>query len=225
MALFDRETQMAAPVVRWLREQGGSCVAHEVRGSVGVADLVAGVGPRRRLQNRRRQARPVTVSLQLQLLEFCATTRTENELRQWSPTPMSDLRRSAIQPLVEAEMLAEREPGLWRSRRRPVDPFDVLIAVELKLAGVARGVAQAFSYRSFAEASYLALPGTRVNPKAMDDARRHGIGLLAVYPDRVDDVVEPAGDPTALAWRRRIASERVLEASLDRTRLAGTGPR
>lgn len=225
MALFDRETQMAAPVVRWLRDQGGSCVGHEVRASVGVADLVAGVGPIRRLQNRRRQARPVTVSLQLQLLEFCATTRTEDELREWAPTGMSELRRSAILPLVQAEMLSEREPGRWRSRRRPSDPFDVLIAVELKLADVNRGVAQAFSYRSFAEASYLALPGPRVNAGAMENARRHGIGLLAVFPGRVDAIVEPATDPTALAWRRRMAAERVLEASLDRSRLAGTGPR
>ena len=225
MALFDRETQMATPVVRWLREQGGSCVAHEVRASVGVADLVAGVGPRQRLQNRRRQARPVTMSLQLQLLDFCSTTRTEDELREWSPTGMSELRRSAIQPLMDAEMLSEREPGRWRSRRRPSDPFDVLIAVELKLADATRGVAQAYSYRSFAEMSYLALPGTRVSSRVMDDARRHGIGLLAVYPNRVDGVVDPAGAPTALAWRRRMAAELVLEASLDRTRLAGTSPR
>jgi hypothetical protein len=138
---------------------------------------------------------------------------------------MSELRRSAIKPLVDAEMLSEREPGRWRSRSQPADPFDVLIAVELKLSDATRGVAQAYSYRSFAEASYLALPGSRINSRAMDDARRHGIGLLAVYPNRVDGVVEPAEAPTALAWRRRMAAERVLEASLDRSRLAGSGPR
>jgi hypothetical protein len=164
------------------------------------------------------------VSLQLELLEFCATTRTEDELREWARTGMSDLRRSAILPQVDAELLAEPGPGRWRTRRRPADPFDVLIAVELKLADVNRGLAQAFSYRSFAEAAYLALPATRVNAKAMGDARRHGVGLLAVYPNGADAIVEP-DTPTALAWRRRMAAERVLEASLDRTRLAGTAPR
>lgn len=216
---------MAHPVVRWLRDRGGSCVAHEVRASVGVADLVAGVGPVRRLQNRRRQAPPVTVSLQLQLLEFCATTRTEDELRHWAPRGMSDLRRSAIQPLVAAQMLVERSPGRWRARRRPADPFDVLIAVELKLSDVTRGIGQAFSYRAFAEASYLALPAPRVGASAMETARRHGVGLLAVFPNRVDEVVEPEAGHTAFAWRRRIAAERVLEASTDSSRLAGSAPR
>ena len=225
MALFDRETQMAGPVVRWLHEKGSSCVGHEVRASVGVADLVAGVGTRRRLQNRRRQAPPVTASLQLQLLEFCSKTRTEDELRQWAPRGMSDLRRSAIQPLVAAEMLAERSPGRWRARRQPADPFDVLIAVELKLSDVSRGIGQAYSYRAFAESSYLALPGSRVNASAMKMARHHGVGLLAVFTHRVAEIVEPAADPTALAWRRRMAAERVLEASTDRSRVAGSAPR
>lgn len=219
--LFTRETEMAEPVAAWLREQGSSCVAHEVRASIGVADLVAGVGSRRRLLNRRRQAPPITVSIQLQLLEFCSSTRTEDELREWSPRRMSDLRRDAIDPLVDASLLEERGSGRWRSKRRPVDPFDVLIAVELKLSDVARGISQAFSYRAFAESSYLALPGPRVTAHAMGLARRHGVGLLAVLSTGVDEVIEPADDAST-AWRRRIASERVLEAKADPTRLAGS---
>jgi hypothetical protein len=100
-----------------------------------------------------------------------------------------------------------------------------LIAIELKLSDVRRGIAQAVTYRSLADHSYLALPGGRVGPGAVELARRSGIGLLSVSWSGVLEVVEPPALSVATRWRRRFASELVLEASLDKSRLAGAAIR
>jgi hypothetical protein len=211
--MFTAETELGRPVANWLRSTGGVCIAEEVAVGYGVPDMVAGIGERRQLSNRRRQVRPVTDHLQLALLAFCRISRTEDELRSWAPGAYSDLTRRALRPLLEQELLTATLTG-YRARRQPRDPFDRLVAVELKLRVSERGFSQAYAYRLFAESSYLAAPATRIRPSHMERARHLGIGLLAVFESGCEEVVEPEKRSLATPNRRRLASEQILAASL-----------
>lgn len=210
--MFTSEAELAAPVAKWLQTSGGSCIAEEVEVGYGIPDMVAGVGAPQQLKNRRRQADPITDPVQLALLEFCRVTRSEQELRDWAPGTFSELTRRAVQPLLKTSMLTVTVTG-YRARRHPRDPFDRLVAVELKLRPSERGFAQANSYRLFAEDAFLAVPAGRVTPTALNRARVLGVGLLAVHPDSCDELVEPAPRSLATPGRRRLASEQVLAAS------------
>ncbi|WP_332762720.1 hypothetical protein [Pseudarthrobacter sp.] len=220
--MFAAEVELASPVVAWLHENGSSCIAHEVEVGAGIPDLVAGMGPSRKLRNRRRQADPITDAVQLAVLEYCRTARTEADLRSWAPHGFASLAKRALSPLVERALLESTAKG-FRALKHPLDPFVSLNAVELKLSASERGFAQAYSYRVFADASYFAVPAGKVTPVAMDRARELGIGLLAVHPSACEEVVEPSEVSLATAGRRRVASERVLAAS-QRTdgRIAGS---
>ncbi len=222
---FTAETDMAPLVERWLETIGSVCIGREVEVGFGIPDLVAGVGDRAALRNRRRQAQPVTQSLQLALLDFCRVSRSESDLREWAPSGFSELKRQALQPLMKRELVLVRN-GKFRARVAPRDPFDTLVAVELKLADATRGLAQAHAYRVFADISYLALPARRVSSSVMDRARSIGVGILAVHPGLVEEVVCPDPASFATAGRRRMASEYTLAAHADgASRLAGAPKR
>ncbi|WP_448812090.1 hypothetical protein [Agromyces bauzanensis] len=221
---FATETELAPPVEAWLEGIGSSCIGREVEVGFGVPDLVAGVGSRTSLRNRRRQARPVTQSLHLAVLDFCRTPRSETELREWAPNGYSELNRRALKPLLGRGMLVFRNEKL-RARVAPKDPFERIIAVELKLADAKRGLAQAHAYRAFADVSYLALPARRITPELMERARAIGVGLLAVHTGLVEEIVEPDADSYATAGRRRMASEHTMAAHADAALRSAGAPR
>lgn len=209
---FLAESDLAPHVEAWLQSIGSSCVGREVEVGFGIPDLVGGVGTRTSLRNRRRQSRPILQPLHLAVLEFCRRARSETELREWHGSNYSNLTRRALRPLLDLEMLTLTN-GKFRTRIAPKDPFVRLVAVELKLSDVTRGLAQAHAYRAFAESSYLALPAHRISPEVMERARSIGVGLLAVHLGLVEEVVEPDESSHATAKRRRMASEHTLAAS------------
>jgi hypothetical protein len=208
---FLAEVDLAPPVERWLASRGSLVVVPEIEGDYGIADLVAGFGDPRRLRNRRRQSGPVLNAFQLDLLNFCSTWRTEQELRSWAPFGWSSLRTRLVDPLVAQNLL--RIDGLrFRSVTVPKDPFDSVIAVELKLRDAWRGLEQANSYRVFADASYLAMPVGRYSDELIETASRCQIGLLAIAHDHVDEVLAPGSEDVPSEARRRHASEKILDA-------------
>lgn len=221
---FVAESDLAPHVEAWLQSIGSSCIGREVAVGFGIPDLVAGVGKRTSLRNRRRQARPILQPLQLEVLEYCRKGRTELELREWFDRSYADLNRRALRPLLEHQMLILRS-GKFRARVSPKDPFERLVAVELKLSDVTRGLAQAYAYRAFAESSYLALPAHRISPDVTERARVIGVGLLAVHIGLVEVIVEPDGSSHATAKRRRMASERTLAASAQGEHRVAGSPR
>lgn len=208
------ETQLAAPVTDWLTGLGAACVAQEVDAGFGVPDLVAGMGSPARLRERLAAAPPLSHLLEVRVLEFCRYGRTEAELRGWSPRAFPELRRRALRPLLSSGLLVSNEDRV-QAIAQPVDPFDALVAIELKLSDITRGLRQAHGYRAFADQSYLAVPAARVTSKAMEAARAHSVGLLAVHPMAVEVAVEPPLPSAATASRRRLASERVMSAYVD----------
>lgn len=208
---YRAEVELAAPVEAWLRGRGSECIAYEVEGDYGIADIVAGYGEHQKLKNRRRQVGAVPSSLHLDLLEYCAEWRTVEELRVWAPHGYSSLRQRAIDPLVDRGLM-RFEGTRIRSIRNPRDPFDKIVAVELKLREGARGVEQANAYRLFADESYLAMPEGRFSEKVTAAAVHYRIGLLVVSPDGVEEVLSPRPSTATSQSRRRLASEHVLRA-------------
>lgn len=221
---FAAESDLAPHVEAWLQSIGSSCVGREVEVGFGIPDLVGGVGSRTSLRNRRRQSRPILHPLHLAVLEFCRLGRSEADLREWYGSNFSDLSRRVLRPLREHDLLTLQN-GKFRSRVAPKDPFDRLVAVELKLSDVTRGLAQAHAYRAFAESSYLALPAHRISAQVMDRARAIGVGLLAVHLGLVEEVVEPDVRSHATPKRRRMASEQTLAASAESKHRVAGAPR
>lgn len=210
--MFTAEVDLAAPVVAWLQSRGATCIAHEVDMGAGIPDLVVGIGSPQRLRNRRRQTGPIPDAVQLALLDFCQTVRSEAEIRAWAPHGYAYLEKRALLPLRARGLLGTTQKGI-RARKNPRDPFASITAVELKLSASERGFAQAFSYRLFADVSYFAIPARKVTASGMGRARELGVGLLAVHERGCDEAVEPSTTRLATPGRRRIASERVLEVS------------
>jgi len=220
--MFSAEVELAKPVEQWLRRQGSSCVAHEVVSDYGIPDLVAGVGAPELLKRRRRQSLPITDPSQLAFIEFCQIRRTEQEVRDWAPRRYASFASRTLEPLLNLGILHENSTGV-RSRKNILDPFDSLIAVELKLTASKRGFAQALSYRLFAEKSYFAVPATKISKLSEQRARELGLGLLGVTEFGCEVVVPPSEESIATKTRRRVTSERLIEASRDRTgRRAGS---
>lgn len=219
---FVAEVELAPPVERWLAQLGSLITAPEVEGDYGIADLVAGFGDARKLLNRRRQAPPVATSQQLDLLEYCSPWRSESELRAWAPHGWSAMQSRVIDPLRAAGLL-RTDGSRFRSVAVPKDPFDMVIAVELKLRDARRGLEQANSYRLFADASYLAMPDGRFTDEIIKAASRCGVGLLIVSRQDVNMILAPQGLSSPSSRRRRLVSEKLLRHEIHGSgRLAGS---
>lgn len=212
MAAFRTEVELGVPVVQWLRGQGYSVIGHEVDAGVGVPDLVAGRTAAAELRRRKRQAAPIVDPLQLMVLDFCVSPRSEDDLRAWAPNGYAPMVRRALTPLVDRGLIVMRN-GVAKTSRDIKDPLSWLVAVELKLSDASRGLRQAHSYRIFADSSYLAMPSDRFSSRTLQAARDAGIGLLSIEPHAVVEIVAPDLSSFATPGRRRVASERTLAAS------------
>jgi hypothetical protein len=208
---LESEADLSDPVERWLLRNGYRRIGHEVDAGVGVPDLVAGVATSAELRRRTRQTGPIVDPLQLVLLDFCATPRTEADLRSWAPNGYSALVHKAIIPLTQSGLLVERKNGIQASKQIH-DPFSKLVAIELKLNDTTRGLRQAHSYRAFADAAYLAMPARRFNSAVVTTAKGIGVGLLGIDDRDVFELLKPDERSQATPLRRRVASERTLAA-------------
>lgn len=213
---FTAEVQLATPVQRWLEVfDGPREVVHELDAGWGIADLVAA---RPDLGTPAADRCPVGDPMQLRVLEACRTTQSEGNLRALAPHGWRSLRSRAVQPLLDAGLLVEGEDNGDRTFVATMvvdDPYTDLVAVELKLNNWRRALAQAVRYRIFAERSYVAMPCERVGEFLIHEARRVGVGVLAVGAEgAVDEVVDAMLSVPLQPARRRWASERTLAALL-----------
>lgn len=67
----------------------------------------------------------------------------------------------------------------------------LLIGVEAKLSDGARAVSQAAMNRYTVDASFVAMPASKISGTLLHEAQRHGVGVLAVSPQRLH-VARPA---------------------------------
>ena len=211
-APFTAESQLAAPVRAWLRDQPGVLtVGDEIDAGSGIADLVAGCSGQLALPTR--AAFPDATATRL--LEIAQTTTHESDLRLWAPHGWRSLNQRVVRPLVAAGLLtvAANDDGdrTYTATVNATDPFTSLVAVELKLRDWRRGVAQAGRYRLFAERTFVALPAERVSGTLVSEARRNRVGVVAVTASELAMIVEPAPVAGPLQpGRRRWASEQLL---------------
>ena len=217
--IFETEMAMAQPVRSWLHSQPCvSTVVDEINAGYGIADMVAGEGTEADLERRTNLVGAITNIHQLRLLLLANSDTTEAQLREWAPVAWPSLRGQAIEPLMSAGLLAKRTVGadtIYKATVDVFDPFKGLMAIELKLRDWTRGVAQATRYRMFAERAYLALPSKQIKDSSIAEARRNGIGLLAVHAESVDVVEEAPRQVPFQASRRRRASELMIQALAD----------
>jgi hypothetical protein len=202
------ETELGPPVVVWLREVlPDAIVANEIDGGYGVADLVGAEAPT--LSSRMSQ--PIRESIQLALLDFLDEPKAEAELRRWAPMGWRQLRERGLRPLIDAGAIDIDGSGRFCCAWVEHDPFERMIAVELKLRDWRRAVTQSFRYRLFADASYIAMP-TRYAERAVGHASDAGVGVLAVDGTEVREILQPDEQCLIAPGQRRLARERILHA-------------
>jgi len=218
---FTSETELAEPVRQWLTAEGCLRIAEEVWTDSGVADLVGATGSARSHRRRLREAPLPLDGREYDVLMFCRSERSRDELGRWDPKGFGALKARVLDSLVEGGFMSETR-GRYRTKVIPRDPFSHLVAVELKLESVDQGIRQAYAYKLFADSVYLAVPMHRCSLDLEHSAREQGVGLVGVRSDGARTILKAAAGSRATARRRRLASEALLGQGGDGTRRAGS---
>ena len=201
--VFRSESEMRGPVERWLVSQG-FLTKSEFTLPWGICDLVA-VQFREESAKQRvvfRQTQPVRSLELLQLLELMPRRRaiTVAQLRgALMPSRSSSRLDASLQRLKEMRLVSSPRRNQIR-KNAPWAPLQRrIVAVEMKLHRVSAALAQASVHLAFADESYVALP-SGLAARVLSGGRQqefldHGIGLLAVRPERAQVVLRPRTRP------------------------------
>ena len=206
------ETDLARPVEAFIRTRlGPADIAHELSFGRFAPDLV--VGCRAETFHLRAEGQPpVCDAMMLRLLDFLQDEgASDTELRKWAPWGWRGLRR-ALEPAVEAGLVYTRA-GRWYAD--PVaNPYESLIAIELKLTDWRKGLVQARRNRGFASESWLVLASD--SPQEMQlTAAELGLGLLVASGTSFRKVVEAVPRPPLSPLDARFAAELVFAQTLE----------
>lgn len=215
---------MAAPTKTalqqwWTPTRNPDFVAHEIVGSLGIADLVAVRFDHSAVKRRRAAGiRPLTDLLSLRVVLDCARRpRTSRELAFRLGVGESTVRR-ALRDAVDRGAV-ESLAGVYRPRP-DWHPVGVrLVAVELKRSDWRRAAAQAWAYQSWAHAAWLVL-GQPPPRQADEHCAAMGYGLAYLSSDSELQIVRRAKirrsvDRVMSAWAAEQALEHALLAGVD----------
>lgn len=212
---FAAEIELAPAVRTWLLGlPTTSHVVDEVDAGAGIADLVGAYAPTSSPLSRPAIDNQVT----LRLLDLLQVPTPESYLRTWAPYGWSGLKRRVLAPGLDQGWLTceAGDDPIYAATAPVADPFEHLVAVELKLRDWRRGIAQAGRYRLWAEQSYVALPASRLSLTVLNEAERNRVGVLVIHGSPADATVEVASTATTCQplqpQRRRWAAEQVLGA-------------
>jgi hypothetical protein len=200
---FNLETEMASPVIRWLRRRGLT-VKSEFYLPWGVCDLVGvkfdPAKARRRLSWG--QTRAIGPQIRLQILSRIpesdsgrSTTlrRLERDFSgQLSPERLS----KELDRLKRDKFVTNPKRDYFQKRNGWAPLHQDIVAVELKLQRVSEALSQAASNRAFASKSYVALPAALAlrlaQSRRADLFGQRGIGLLAVWQHKCQELIRPS---------------------------------
>lgn len=205
---FEREVELGPHVHRWLARFCTE-VVEELDSDAGVADLVGAVlAPS--AADAAIDVTPVVDVLQLSVLDRCSSGATEQELREWAPSGWRRLRSRAVDPLVDLGMITVSD-GWFHTATQPSNPFDELVAVELKLRAWNRGIAQAGAYRTFANRTWVAVPAARITAALIGHAAHNTVGVLAIHRDGSIEEIAAASSRKPLRPRSaEVVAQRIL---------------
>lgn len=91
--------------------------------------------------------------------------------------------------------------------RDTADSLPLLLGIEAKLSDRARAVAQAAMNRYGVDLSYVAMPAARVSDALLEEAVRHGVGVLCVGPRRVEVALPALLNATDAVLRARVLAQ------------------
>jgi hypothetical protein len=121
---------------------------------------------------------------------------------------------SALKRLARLGFVAESAPDLWSLSALDLQSARV-IAIEAKLTRWQDALAQAISYRRFANLSFVALPLSvlqRRRDEFRADCERNEIGLIGVAPSQIwIEVAAPAHEPRTADWIWTVLRTRLNE--------------
>jgi hypothetical protein len=200
---FKRETEMAAPVIRWLQRRGLR-VKPEFSVPWGVCDLVGvkldPVRVKRRISYG--QTRPIGPLIRLHILsriphadsgKSVALEKLKRDLSDYLP---SDFLSKELDLLVRGKFVTSPRRNFFQKANGWAPLHVRIVAVELKLTRVSEALGQAASNRAFATDSYVALPAKLAMRLGQGDRadifRRNGLGLLAVWRHACRELVRPS---------------------------------
>jgi hypothetical protein len=202
-SVFRFESEMAAPVVRWLRRRG-LIVKSEFLLPWGVCDLVAVKLDTHKTKQRLSYGQTRAIGSLLRLLVLSkipdhdtgrsiTVTRLGKDLGGFLPQGVV---QKEIDALTRAGFVTSPKRGLLQKLNGWAPLHAELVAIELKLARVSEAVSQAASNRQFATHSYVALPmhmALRLaQSKRADLLAGRGIGLLGVSAARCRELIKPS---------------------------------
>ena len=195
--VFRSESDMRAPVDRWLVSQG-FFTKSEFTLPWGICDVV---GLRFRQESAKlralsRQTQPVSSLRLVQLLELMPDHRavTVAKLCKVLVPPRSPSQLDADLHRLKAKRLVSFPRRNQIRKHAPWAPLQQrIVAVEMKLHRVSTALAQARAHLAFADDSYVALPYDLAD-RVLTGVRRkefisYGVGLLSVRPERVQVVL------------------------------------
>jgi hypothetical protein len=196
--MFERESEMAEPVRRWM-SGAGLAVRAEFVTPWGICDLV-GLQLRREYALRRialRQTRPVGSLRRAALLLAIPDAESEKaislaKLARVCGSGTVDEISGDVTRLLADRFIVQSRNGFQRIWS-PI--YDRLVAIELKLDRVEEALRQARKNLLFVEESFVALPAITAN-RVLKNAQRSraffdcGIGLLSVGPTSCNVLIE-----------------------------------
>ena len=201
--MFERESEMAGSVVRWIRNCGMTAKPEFVT-PWGVCDFVGlRFNPEkvaRRLQQRQvRAISSITRSVLLLEIPDVETKRSitlKRLVRKFAPSIPEEVVRSETSRLIDDRFVTCSRGRLLQKMNGWMPLQDRIVAVELKLSRVEEAMRQAVKNLGFADESYIALP-SNVAGRVISTAGRWskffdlGVGVISVANHRCQ-VLRPA---------------------------------
>jgi hypothetical protein len=117
------------------------------------------------------------------------------------------VRDSLLSFLERAGYIKRVAPGAYAKVNGFIPIASEVIAVEAKVADWRKGAMQAKRHRSFANRVCLVLAERYVHRAQLSVLRRHGIGLLSVSSNTVNEILESPLMPPRDIDRNRFAAE------------------
>ena len=196
MSLFALESEMKAPVIQWMTDQG-MYVAEEFGNGWAICDLVGCKfdADKIRVRTQAKQRQPLGSSTAIHIY---------NKLPQHKNTLINDLSpyinaeeiETALDKLIKNNHVIVTKSGVYQKVNGWDPMYSRLIAIELKLHRISDVIAQAESNRGFVPESYIALPQDLAERNLKKDTfvtrlNNAGIGLIAVTPTSSEVLLQP----------------------------------